>query len=57
MKPKKRWMPIQSKKPKVKLSDFKKAEIEKRCQPLLRDLTLNDCFEMIESNPNFHPIG
>ena len=106
MKQKKRWMPIQTKKPTAKLSDLKKAEIEKRCQPLVEqfklqyinenpdriepefkkyfvrleyvesdsfnfsyfrhtgawflvatNLLLNDCFEMIESNPNFHPIG
>ena len=136
MKPKKRWVLSPAKKPTVKLSDLKKAEIEKRCQPLVEqfkqqyikenpdkrynyltdvytkwrrnylyfcqkfktespesivpefeenfvrleyvesdsfnfsyfrhtgawflvasNLSLNDCFEMIESNPNFHPIG
>ncbi len=25
--------------------------------PVATNLTLNDCFEMIESNPNFHPIS
>ena len=25
--------------------------------PVANNLTLNDCLEMIESNPNFHPIG
>lgn len=136
MKPKKRWVVIPAKKPIVKLSDLKKSEIEKRCQPLVEqfkqqyikenpdkrynyltdvytkwrgnylyfcqkfksenpemilpefeenfvrleyvehdnfnfsyfrhtgqwspvayNLSLNDCFEMIEDNPNFHPIG
>ncbi len=136
MKPKKRWVLSPARKPTAKLSNLKKAEIEKRCQPLVEqfkqqyikenpdkkynyltdvytkwrgnylyfcqtfksessesivpefeenfvrleyvesdsfnfsyfrhtgawflvatNLSLNDCFEMIESNPNFHPIG
>ena len=136
MKQKKRWVLAPARNPKAKLSDLKKAEIEKRCQPLVErfkqhyvkdnpdkrynyltdvytkwrgnylyfcqkfksenpdriepefeesfvrleylgsdnfnfsyfrhtgawfpvatNLSLNDCFEMIEDNPNFHPIG
>jgi len=136
MKSKKRWVLAPCRNPKPKLSNLKKAEIEKRCQPLVEkfkqqyvkenpdkrynyltdvfskwrgnylyfcqkfksehpnmikpefeenfvrleylgsdnfnlsyfrhtgawfpvanNLTLNDCLEMIESNPNFHPIG
>jgi len=35
MKQKKEWVLAPDRKSKVKLSDLKKAEIEKRCQPLV----------------------
>jgi len=48
MKQKKRWVLSPGKKPKTKLSDLKKAEIEKRCQPLVEQFKQ----QYVKENPD-----